>query len=142
MVLLVAAVPVLILALPDQIVRSRHLAVRAFGHELAGALPPGARIAVIDQRGFGFFEAMLRYELWRPGLPDHDLRITARLVNFEGTAAAERLRPILDDPDIRFAVFEYPGAEALTEFGVPPAETRYLVLERAGDEWRPFGIAP
>ncbi|MBI1209383.1 MAG: hypothetical protein GC191_19120 [Azospirillum sp.] len=143
---LAVLVPVLILLLPSTLFRTRNLTYRAVGHYLADTLPAGARLAVVDADG-GFLEAVVRYELWRPGRDDRDLRVAVRVSHSEHQQLARRLAPVVGGLDIGFALIQGPDPGLLAGFGIaadrlPEPAPALLLLAWRNGEWQVQPLPP
>jgi hypothetical protein len=90
---------------------------------------------VLDHGGAGLAAIVLRYELWRPGRDDRDLRVTDLLDRTMAPESAARIACAFADPSLTHVFVSRLLQEEAHLLGLPPAPDRAVLLTRGEREW-------
>ncbi|MFL5021553.1 MAG: hypothetical protein ACJ8DW_04770, partial [Microvirga sp.] len=110
------------------------------GRELSRGLPAGARLVVVNGTGFDPMPYAIRYDLWRPGNQDRDLRTVLQ----EGDTPSELRNMFIDG---RATHLLLTGAlidmRDMTEpLGLPVVGNETVLFVWDGEEWQKLHAWP
>jgi hypothetical protein len=105
------------------------------GAELAEELPPGSRLMAIDHSGADLAGIVLRYELWRPGREDRDLRVAENEYRPLGSEGVTRIACAFVNPHLTHVFVSRLLPEEAHLLGLAPAPDQAVLLTRGKQNW-------